>query len=528
MVDGVLVHIVSRGGDGVEATGLGRQGARGGAGWRRGGVSVATLKEDRVEAAGLARVSYRGTVLAGLSAAVMSLVVGCGTSSPQPTAATGGGVTADAASPTAVTGAAGPDWAGYHADQARTGALPAGPAFDAASVAWTAKLGAAVRGQAVSTDGVIVAATERNRVVGLDPASGRILWSQSVGTPLTNVTAVAGCGNIDPLGITSTPVIDTATSTVYVVGEVSDGHGSVSHQLEGLDLHSGAVRLHEPVDPPLPAGERAVHLLQRVGLALGNGRVYVGFGGNIGDCGDYHGWLVGVEETGPARLVSFEVAPDGEGGAIWQSGGAPALDSAGNVYVSTGNANPFPPGTFDPKQYAESVVKLSPDLRVLAAFKDPVAGGDADLSTGNPVLLPDGNVFAVGKTDIGYVLTQGDLTRVVQIGGICGSDPDGGPAYDRATNRVFVPCRGGGIQVVNLDDHTLGPRLSGADSAPVIIGSNLWALDHATATLQEWNTRSLTRLQTVTLPASTPIFTSPSVGHGLLLVSTDDGIIALH
>jgi outer membrane protein assembly factor BamB len=470
-------------------------------------------------------------VACGGSVAAVCLLIGCG-GSPRPPATTPSAAPSPPAtfttSPVTVLGAAGPDWPGYHVDQSRTGALPTGPSFDAASVAWTADLGGAVRGQAVSAAGIIVAATETNRVVALDPVSGRVLWSDYLGTPLTNVTLVAGCGNIDPLGITSTPVIDTGSGTVYVVGEVSDGQGSVHHQLEGIDLHTGAIRLSEPVDPPLPPGERAVHLLQRVGLALGNGRVYVGFGGNIGDCGDYHGWLVGVDETGPARPVSFEVAPDGQGGAIWQSGGAPALDSAGNVYVSTGNANPFPAGSPDPKRYAESVVKLSPDLRPLAAFKDPAAGGDADLSTGNPVLLPDGNLFAVGKTDIGYILTRRDLTRVAQIAGVCGSDPDGGPAYDQATNRIFVPCRDGGIQVINLKDRTLGPRLPGADSAPVVIGPNLWALDHDTATLREWNAATLAPLQTVTLRADVPIFTSPSVGHGLLLVATSSGITALH
>jgi hypothetical protein len=349
----------------------------------------------------------------------------------------------------------------------------------------------------------------------------------SIGAPLTDVDKVAGCGDIDPLGITSTPVIDAGSDTVYVVGEINDGDGSIHHQLVGLSVASGAVVLSETVDPPLPAGEAAVNLLQRASLTLGNGRVYVSYGGNDGDCGHYHGWIVGVDETGPANLVLFEVASDGEGGAIWQSGGAPALDAAGDLYVSTGNANPDPPqGGPDPKRYTESVVKLSPDLHPLAAYKDTVAGGDEDLSTGNPVLLPGNEVFSVGKTDIGYLLDQSTLTQVASIKGICGSDPDGGPAYDQAANRLFVPCRGGGIQVINLTTRAAGPKLTGADSAPIVIGTDLWAVDHDSGKLTEFDAANGKTLQTIAVGTTIPLFTSPSTALGLLLVATTKGVTA--
>lgn len=399
---------------------------------------------------------------------------------------------------------------------------------DPLRLVWSARLGGAVRGQPVVADGRIIAATEDNRVVALDPRTGAVLWSDSLGPPLTDVDQIAGCGDIDPLGITSTPVIDAATGIVYVVGEVSDGSGAVHHQLAGLAIATGAVRLSEDVDPPLPPGERSANLLQRASLALGNGRVYIGFGGNDGDCGSYHGWLVGVAESGPPDPVVFEVASDGQGGAIWQGGGAPALDASGNLYVTTGNANPDPPqGGPDPRKYTESAVKLDSALHPLAAFKDEVAGGDEDLSTGNPVLLPDGTLFAVGKTDIAYVLSQQDLTQVAAIHGVCGSDPDGGPAYDRATDRIFVPCRGGGIQIVDLATRSLGPRLSGADSAPIVVGADVWAVDHASGIVTEFDAATGATLQSVRLGADIPIFTSPSVGLGLLLIATSDGVLAL-
>ena len=420
-------------------------------------------------------------------------------------------------------------WLGYHADHGRTGAAatPPGVSFSPIRTAWTDDLGGAVYGQPVVADGRVIAATENNRVVALDPAGGQVIWSATIGRPLTDVQSAAGCGDIDPLGVTSTPVVDIGKGTVYVVAEVSDGNGTVHHQLEGLSVATGRVLLSERIDPPLPGGERAVQLLQRASLALANGRVYVSYGGNFGDCGDYHGWVVGVSESGPPRMVTFESAPDGHGGAIWQGGGAPAVDARGDLYVATGNANPDPPeGGPDPVTYAESVVQLSPDLHPVAAFKDARAGGDEDFGTGNPVLLPGGRVFAVGKTNIGYVLRQGDLGQQAAIHGICGSDPDGGPAYDAATNSVFVPCRDGGIQQVDLTRNTVVRRLHGANSAPILIGSTVWAAQYPDGRLSQFDIASGRLLQQIDVGSSVPHFVSPSTALGRIFLGTDSGVAA--
>ena len=403
--------------------------------------------------------------------------------------------------------------------------MPATSDLTPSRVAWAANLGGAVRGQPLVVGRRIIAATETNRVVALDPSNGKVLWSKTIGAPLRNVAQAAGCGNIDPLGITSTAVANPATNTVYVVGEI-DVRGVVHHQLVGLDLSSGRIRLSVSADPPLPAGERSVHLLQRAGLAIRDGVVYVPYGGNAGDCGIYHGWVVGVNIAAKKANSVFEVAPGSQGGAIWSSGGAPAIDGSGNVFVSTGNANPFPSATPDPARYAESVLKLSPTLRVEAQFKDRKSSGDADLGTGNPVLLPNGEVFAVGKTDIGYFLRQSDLSQVAQVPDVCGSDPDGGPAYDARTHRLFVPCRGGGIQVIDVATRRLGPLLAGADSAPIVIGTQVWALDTGSGRLTTYDVKTLKKIQSVPFGASVPVFTSPSAGAGLVIVGTTQGVTA--
>ncbi len=478
----------------------------------------------------------RVTLGYALTAAVFALVAGCGSSAaksppPDPHRSAPPSSTPTDASPPASAGSSAlssSSWLSYHADQSRTGAVPAGASLTNATRAWSADLGGAVYGQPLVAAGKIIAATETNRVVALRPTDGKVLWSVSLGKPLTDVGSAAGCGNIDPLGITSTPVIDPATGIVYVVGEVASG-ATVHHQIEGIRIANGAVALSRNVDPPLPSGESPVHLLQRTSLALANGRVYVSYGGNYGDCDSYHGWVVAVPTSGSGAKSSFEVASDGEGGAIWQSGGAPAVDAAGNIYVTTGNANPDPPeGGPDPKKYTESAVKLTPELKPVASFKDTVAGGDEDLSTGNPVLLPDGTLFVAGKTQIGYVLRQSDLSQKAAIKGLCGSDPDGGPAYDKVTNRLFVPCRQGGIQVINLSGNTRGRLLAGANSSPILIGSSVWAAQYNDGTLTEYDAASGKTLQSVSVGASVPNFASPSTGLGLLLIGTTSGVTALH
>ncbi|MGT2426359.1 outer membrane protein assembly factor BamB family protein [Amnibacterium kyonggiense] len=462
------------------------------------------------------RLIHRSVPLAAAAALLLALT-GCATGAPSapPTATPSPGATRDA-SPAA-------SWTGYHAGGGETAAVPG--ASSRMTAAWTASLGGAVYGQPVVADGLVVAGTEDDRVVALDARTGARRWSATIGSPLTGVVAAAGCGNIDPLGITSTPVVDLATRVVYVVGErVVDGR--VEHRLAGFRLADGSQVLDRDVDPPLPSGERPVHLLQRAGLALANGRVYVGFGGNSGDCGQYHGWVVGAPTTGSGALTSFEVASDGEGGAVWMSGGAPAVAADGSVFVTTGNANPDPPqGGPDPKRYTESVVRLTPDLRPTAAFKDRVAGGDEDLSTGNPVLLPGGLLLSVGKTRIAYLLRASDLHRVAAVAGVCGSDPDGGPAFDAVTGRAWIPCRGGGLQEVDVTGRRLGPRIDGANSAPIVVGGTVWAADDGAGTLSAFDATTGARTQTLQVGAL-PHFASPSAADGMLFLGTTAGVRA--
>jgi len=197
----------------------------------------------------------------------------------------------------------------------------------------------------------VIVATENDTVYSLDAHDGHVLWQDTVGAPLTHVAAMTGCGDIDPIGVTSTPAVDPATGTIYVVAE--EATPRVHLQLLGVDAETGAVTVSANADPPA-AQQDPIHIQQRQALAVANGRVYIGYGGFDGDCGTYHGWVVSLTEHGGAPL-SFDATPHTQQGAIWSTGG-PAIDAQGNIYESTGNPDP----DVRTGDYGESVLKLPP------------------------------------------------------------------------------------------------------------------------------------------------------------------------
>jgi polyvinyl alcohol dehydrogenase (cytochrome) len=422
-------------------------------------------------------------------------------------------------------------WVTYQDGPARLGDGPDQPELAPLHQVWNASLdGRAVYGQPLFYDGRVLVATEGDHLYALDAANGAVNWSVDVGTPLTHVQAATGCGDIDPLGITSTPVVDPTTGVVWAVGETSDGGAPpVHHVLVGVQVTTGRVVADEDVDPPDPA--EVLHLLQRPALALGSGRIYIGYGGQAGDCGTYHGWLVSVPTSGavvdpsaPAPgETSFDATPDSTGGAIWGGGAGPAVAPDGDVYVTTGN-----PNSGGDAPWAESVLELPPALAAapLASFKDPRATGDLDLSSGTAELLPDGDVFAAGKTEVGYLLSPG-LHLTDAIGGVCGSDPDGGAAFDSALDALYLPCRGGGLQQVDLAGDRAGWRAGGVNSTPILVNGVLWALDYGGGTLEEVAPLDGQVLYRAQVGRAVPTFAAPSAVGGLMVVPTVSGVVAL-
>ena len=203
--------------------------------------------------------------------------------------------------------------------------LSAGPA-------WDDSLDAGVYGQPLVYDATVYVGTENDTVYAIGAKTGKVVWKLHVGTPAsTSVvdsapTLSGGCGDINPLGITGTPVIDAATDEIFAAEETwwapTTGRTSSIGSWPCLWPPTRSCGTAQ-VDPP--DGNQARHYYipaeqQRPALTLWDGRIYVEFGGLDGDCGQYHGYVVSVPEPGRGPLVSYQVPTQREG-AIWGTGG---------------------------------------------------------------------------------------------------------------------------------------------------------------------------------------------------------------
>jgi outer membrane protein assembly factor BamB len=183
----------------------------------------------------------------------------------------------------AAPAAAAPSWTTYHLDNARTGDDTSEPSFASLTPGFNVAVDGAVYAEPLVTGNSVIVATENDSVYALDAATGATQWRTTLGAPVRRSTLP--CGNIDPLGITGTPVIDNATGTVYAVTEIATLAGP-AHQLVALNLTNGAVKWQRSAD--VNGMDPSVHQ-QRAALTLANGRVYFAYGGLAGDCGQYVG-----------------------------------------------------------------------------------------------------------------------------------------------------------------------------------------------------------------------------------------------
>jgi len=178
----------------------------------------------------------------------------------------------------------------YHGDAARAGQGPRSPALGNPAVAWSFAVDATVYASPLIYHGRVIVATENNTVYSINLSDGSVFWRAHLGTPV-NAHSLP-CGNIAPVtGITGTPAIDPGSGRIYVVAFVSGLH----HVLFTLDAIDGSVLDQKVIDPPgsSPSVEQ-----QRGAVALGSGYVYVALGGLYGDCGQYHGYVIGVPLAG--------------------------------------------------------------------------------------------------------------------------------------------------------------------------------------------------------------------------------------
>jgi hypothetical protein len=184
---------------------------------------------------------------------------------------------------------------------------------------------------------MIIAVTESNNVYALNATTGTVIWQQNVGTPVP--LSRLGCGNIDPVGITSTPIVDLVSRALFIDAFTTpDGGTTKKHLIFSLNVDTGATNPGWPVDVNTAAHYNSLTFDSSVqedrgALALVGGRVYVAYSAYVGDCGNYHGWVVGVGISNPSDVMAW--ATTALGGGIWGHGGV-ASDGT-NTFVVTGN-----------------------------------------------------------------------------------------------------------------------------------------------------------------------------------------------
>jgi hypothetical protein len=234
---------------------------------------------------------------------------------------------------------------------------------------WSASVEGSVYAQPLYFNGKVLIATEKNKVYSLNSATGAMNWSQplSLGTPWNPNDLT--CGDLTPsIGITATPVIDTATNTAYLTHKtyVSGTSGAARWYMDAVDLSSGTEKAGFPVELGGAAQNQPsmtfnpTNELQRPGLLLLNGVVYAGFGSHC-DRNSWQGWVFGVSTAGQVKARWVDV-PSGTGGGIWMSGSGLVSDGTGTLLLSTGNGgSPTTPAAAGspPASLGESVVRLA-------------------------------------------------------------------------------------------------------------------------------------------------------------------------
>jgi len=267
---------------------------------------------------------------------------------------------------------------------------------------------------------MVIAVTESNNVYALNAVTGNIIWQRNVGTAVS--TSQLPCGNISPLGISDTPTVDLASRSLFLDAMTTpDGGTTKQHLVCSLNVDTGATNAGWPVNlnSAVPGFTSSVQN-NRGALALVNGVVYVPFSGHAGDCGSYHGWVVGVQTNNPSAVLSW--ATSAIGGGIWGHSGV-ASDGT-NMFVITGNTF----GTGGNWGGGEAIVRLqagptftnNPTNYWAPTNWFSLDNGDTDLGGCSAILIdvpgatPSQLVLALGKDGNAYLLNRNNL------GGITG------------------------------------------------------------------------------------------------------------
>jgi hypothetical protein len=276
----------------------------------------------------------------------------------------------------------------------------------------------------------------------LDPARGTIPLSEDI----------VQCPFIRPeVGITSTPVIDLMTGTLYVLARTMIRHKVSDNEylqhLHALAITTGVEKFGGPklITASVPGrgagrSDRQVPFdplreNPRAALTLANNSVYLTWASSC-DVDPYHGWVIAYDPQTLAQKAVLNVNPDGSEAGIWLSDTGPAVDSEGNLYVPTGN------GTFDAtsggRDYGDSVLKLDGSSLAVRDYFTPfnqasILAGDSDVGSSGPMLLPDqpgphrhlllqptkdSTIYVIDRDNMGkYHSDRDDLVQIIHLPG---------------------------------------------------------------------------------------------------------------
>ena len=275
--------------------------------------------------------------------------------------------------------------------------------------------------------------------VNLTPVGSRVIIN-------TDMTGACGGNYLDfsgHMGIVGTPVIDTTTSTMYVVARSVTLTTNVFQQyLHAIDITTGMEKPGSPVYvtanwPGNGSGSAGGFILfqqqkqnQRAALMLFNGVVYVCWAAHC-DWTPYHGWMIGFDANTLLKTYTYNDTPDGIDGGIWMSAAGPVVDDSGYIYITTGNGTVGITGDpNNPRNRGESLLKLQPsgDSMTVVDFFTPanyqyLEANDLDYGVDGPLIIPnttitlsgskEGIIYVVDHTHMGKYTTGND--SVLQI-----------------------------------------------------------------------------------------------------------------
>jgi hypothetical protein len=315
---------------------------------------------------------------------------------------------------------------------------------------------------------VLYVATNQNKVYAFNAATGAAMpgWPVTYDPPVTltqlkALPGLGGCGNISPtLGVLGTPVIDLPSRTLFFDAMTTpDGGQTLKHMIYGVSIDDGKKRAGFPVDvSAVINGFDSKFQNQRSALIIAGGTLYVPYGGHIGDCTPFNGWVVAVPLSSPASAKGWSTRATGAG--IWAPGG---LSSDGtHIFAATGNEKPAQnaPGTW---QDSEAIIRLDPgatyDPNSQVSWWAPpnwnaLDQGDADIGGTGPMLItapaatPSQLLVALGKNGYAYLLDPTNLGGI--SGGLVNKHVSSdairnGPASYTTAKGTYVVFKGAGL-----------------------------------------------------------------------------------